>query len=229
MNLISDEEIIYSVQSTNKTVRAKVIRDNDLSLDVIKVILQGKYVDTAMQLITSGKMELNDDTFEFIINNKKKKGYDFSIKIWNHVNFKKEWLHDFLTYEYNVENSITLAFKSLEDARFVYTDNEWIELYKFIRILNAADNNDEQTIVNWNTMFYSFFKYPIRNYSVEVILTILEEQGQEIFRSQSVGEIIFKDIFSKQTKINDDVLNKMFEISKDPQYLPTEAKDIFIF
>jgi hypothetical protein len=89
--------------------------------------------------------------------------------------------------------------------------------------------NDEQTIVNWNTMFYSFFKYPLRNYSVEVILAILEEQGQEIFRSQPLGEIIFKDIFSKQTKINDAVLNKMFEISKDPQYLPTEAKDIFIF
>ena len=78
-------------------------------------------------------------------------------------------------------------------------------------------------------MFYSFFKYPIRNYSPEVILTILEEQGQEIFRSQSVGEIIFKDIFSKQTTINDAVLTKMFEISNDPQYLPSAAKDIFIF
>lgn len=229
MNEISDETLKKLVQSNNVAVRANSIRNNILSLDIIKTIIQGKHVDSVNQLLVDKKMELDDVTFGFILKNKKKKGYDFSFKVWINDNFKKKWIKKFITYQLTIEKSPVFVFKALEDDRFFSSDSEWLDLYNFIRSLLPL-NDEAQSKSNWIMFWLSFFKYPKTNYSPEIILYILNDVGYDLFDKQfNLGEKIFDEILDRQTNITDEILSKMFEISKSDKFLPSNAKDIFIF
>jgi hypothetical protein len=77
----------------------------------------------------------------------------------------------------------------------------------------------------WGTFWYSFFLYPKKNYSEEIILMILNDYGIAI-KTNSPGT--FNTILN--TPMYTPAVRKaIYELTGKEEYLPQIAKDIFIF
>lgn len=138
---------------------------------------------------------------------------------FNNPSFKKEWLPKFIEHMVYVGN-YTIPMKALEDNRFFSNDAEWIEVYEMVK---KADRKTSGSA--WGTFWYSFFLYPKKNYSEEIILTILNDYGIAI-KTNSPGT--FNTILN--TPMYTPAVRKaIYELTGKEEYLPQIAKDVFIF
>jgi hypothetical protein len=128
--------------------------------------------------------------------------------------FQREWFSEWITsipVEYADQ-----YFDVLEDKTFVSNDDEFLEIYKII--------TREVEIKNSN-FWYNFFEFPKYNYGEEVVLTILNDYGKLIWKD-SPGTF---DSITRLTTYNNNIGSKLYEISGHEDYLPQEAKDLFLF
>lgn len=128
--------------------------------------------------------------------------------------FQREWFDEWIT-AIPVEFA-NQYFDVLENRKFVKNDTEFLEIYKII--------TREIEIKN-SSFWFNFFEYPKYNYGEEVIITILNDYGEIIWKG-SPGTF---DSITKLTTYNTNIGSKLYEISGHDDYLPQEAKDLFLF
>jgi len=216
MNQLNDVTLSKLINSSDTAAKKKLIYNTSTSSRILYKFLDDDRIDVIQAVLTHPNID--EKIFNKIIDPNFRSFPDYVYKmILQNPGFKKEWIHRYIDFLKNLNNSFDIIYPILKNKKFFKNDKEWIILYKIIK--NIKSNiKKEQCVIFW----YEFLLYPAHKTSEKIILLILSDYGKEIV---DIGSTFELNLFMNTPKIN----AKMFELTNKIEFLSQEAQDIFVF
>jgi len=214
--------VVERSKSSKYSTRQKVAKDPDTPVEIVNNLILDD--DSRVSLAAALDGNIDESTLGLLL-----ESYDISsnifIELYKNRNFKEKWITNFI-HVLKAHNISPMFI--IYSNRFLKNMDDWLKT--FDEVVKVQEEVGSLIDVSISNEFFVIFVRKVGHnkniFKSKAILKILDTFG-ELFYSVSGG--MFSAILENIEDDDQEVRQKIYEITDNPKYLPQILQDVFIF